>query len=65
MWGDTGSQLLLDDEVNERTLGSNPDSIPLDVRSVNSFPSFLLGTVSLLISTSPLSFMLPERRTPT
>jgi hypothetical protein len=61
MWGDTVDQRLRlsGDRIGERTLGSDPDSIPLYIRSINSFPSFFLGTVSLLISISSLSSMLP------
>jgi hypothetical protein len=61
MWGDTVDQRLRlsGDRIGERTLGSDPDSIPLYIRSINGFPSFFLSTVSLLISISSLSSMLP------
>jgi hypothetical protein len=42
---------FLGDCNSVRTLGSDPDSLPLGSSSLDSFPSLLLGTVSLTIST--------------
>jgi len=50
MWGETGRQLLLDGDIGERTLGSDPDSIPLLSRGLDSFTSLFLGTVPLPVS---------------
>ena len=55
MWGETGRQLLLDGEIGERTLSSDPDSIPLLPRGLDSFTSLFLGTVPLPVSQYYLS----------